>query len=69
MARAYGRSVRTPISTRDIEGSVAISWGDQSSIRSGTYRPPSGARPSNSAVPSDAPAALPRVEMNRAAER
>ena len=42
--------------------------GGQSQL-SGTYRPPSGARPSNSAVPSAALDAEPRVETNLTAGR
>src|SRR5438477_10186036 len=65
--RANGLSTRTPMSASDIAVSSATSSDDQGSMGSGTYSPPSGARPSNSAVPSDAAGAEPRVETNRSA--
>src|SRR5262245_58386589 len=55
--RVYGRSARYAISVSVRLPSRASSPACHGSISSGTYRPPSGARPSSIAVRSDAPAA------------
>ena len=65
LACVYGRSTRMPRSNNDRDGSFASSSALQQSIVSGTYKLPSGARPSNKAHSSEVGGAWPRVVTKR----